>query len=48
MNPTIYGYERYINWASQGKLGPDLSCQLMIVLMLKEQMAMKNLHIQLD
>ncbi len=28
MNPTIYGYERYINWASQGKLGPDLSCQL--------------------
>ena len=28
LNPTIYGYERYINWASQGKLGPDLSCQL--------------------
>ena len=28
MNPTVYGYERYINWASQGKLGPDLSCQL--------------------
>ena len=26
MNPTIYGYERYVNWASQGKLGPDLSC----------------------
>ena len=28
LNPTIYGYERYNNWASQGKLGPDLSCQL--------------------
>ena len=28
MNPTVYGYERFINWASQGKLGPDLSCQL--------------------
>ena len=28
MNPTMYGYERYINWASQGKLGPTLSCQL--------------------
>ena len=28
LNPTIYSYERYVNWASQGKLGPDLSCQL--------------------
>ena len=28
MNPTMYGYERYINYASQGKLGPDLSCPL--------------------
>ncbi len=26
MNPTMYGYERYVNWASQGKLGPTLSC----------------------
>ena len=28
MNPTIYGYERYYNYANQGKLGPDLSCPL--------------------
>ena len=28
MHPTVYGMERFINWASQGKLGPDLSCQL--------------------
>ena len=28
MNPTMYGYERYNNYASQGKLGPDLSCPL--------------------
>ena len=28
MNPTVYGTERFINWASQGKLGPTLSCQL--------------------
>ena len=26
MHPTIYGYERYVNWANQGKLGPTLSC----------------------
>ena len=28
MNPTVYGYERYINYASQGILGPTLSCSL--------------------
>ena len=28
LNPTIYGYERYFNYANQGKLGPTLSCQL--------------------
>ena len=28
MNTTIYGYERYYNYANQGKLGPDLSCPL--------------------
>ena len=26
MHPTIYGYERYVNYANQGKLGPILSC----------------------
>ena len=26
MHPTIYGYERYYNYANQGKLGPTLSC----------------------
>ena len=26
IHPTIYGYERLVNWASQGKLGPTLSC----------------------
>ena len=28
LNPTMYGYERYNNYANQGKLGPTLSCQL--------------------
>ena len=28
MNPTIYGYERYYNYANQGKLEPTLSCSL--------------------
>ena len=28
INPTIYGYERFINYANQGKLGPTLSCSL--------------------
>ncbi len=28
INPTIYGYERFINWASQGKLGPTLMCDI--------------------
>ena len=28
LHPTIYGYERYINYANQEKLGPDLSCSL--------------------
>ena len=26
IHPTIYGYERYANYANQGKLGPTLSC----------------------
>ena len=26
VNPTIYGYERYVNYANQGILGPTLSC----------------------
>ena len=28
MNPTMYGFERVGNFASQGTLGPTLSCQL--------------------
>ena len=28
MNPTVYGLERYTNYANQGKIGPDLSCPL--------------------
>ena len=28
INPTIYGYERFINYANQGKLGPTLNCSL--------------------
>ena len=28
MHPTVYGLERYTNYANQGKLGPDLSCPL--------------------
>ena len=28
MHPTVYGWERYSNYANQGKLGPTLSCQL--------------------
>ena len=28
IHPTIYGYEKYENYASQGKLGPNLSCPL--------------------
>ena len=28
MHPTVYGWERYYNYANQGKLGPTLSCQL--------------------
>ena len=28
MNPTIYGDERFNNYANQGKLGPTLSCQV--------------------
>ena len=26
MHPTVYGYERYINYVNQGILGPTLSC----------------------
>ena len=26
ITPTIYGYERFWNWALQGKLGPTLMC----------------------
>ena len=28
MHPTVYGLERYTNYANQGKIGPDLSCPL--------------------
>ena len=28
LNPTTYGSERFENWASQGILGPTLSCQV--------------------
>ena len=28
MHPTVYGLERYYNYANQGILGPTLSCQL--------------------
>ncbi len=27
ITPTIYGYERFWNWASQGKLDPTLMCE---------------------